>query len=164
MVFAAMALVIKKAPNVKLVMTGRLAPGLKEAAAQHGISNAFIHLGLIPYDELHHALAAMDIFLLPLSNRPSNIGRWPNKVGDYLATGRPVITNPTGEMAHLFRDGRGGLLVDENPEAMAAAILELLHNPHRAQELGEQGRRLAETELTAEQMKHRILHAYENIA
>lgn len=35
-------------------------------------------------------LAAADVFLMPYSNKVSNVGRWPNKVGDYMCVGRPT--------------------------------------------------------------------------
>lgn len=160
LVFAAAARVIRNVPEARLIMTGRDQPALHELARQHALSGHFQHLGLLPYDQLPVALAAMDVALLPFSDRVSNLGRWPNKVGDYLACARPVITQPVGEMRTFFRNGDGGLLAGETPEAFAAAILELARDPARRIELGRQARALAERELAPERMTQRLLRVY----
>ena len=159
-VFKAAARVVAGEPRARLVMMGRDFPVLHELARNHGISDRFIHLGLFPQDRLPVPLAAMDVFLLPYTQRISNLGRWPNKVGDYLASGRPVITNPTGEMSQLFEHQEGGLLVGETPEAFASAILDLARDPARRIELGRQARALAERELAPERMTERLLRVY----
>lgn len=160
LVFAAVARVVRRLPQARLIMTGRVTPELQALARQHGIADHFTHLGLLPYDQLPYALAASDVLLLPFTNRVSNLGRWPNKVGDYLASGRPVITNPVGEMKELFSSAQGGLLAEETPDAFAEAILVLAQNAGRRALLGSQARQLAEQELTFDRMAQRLLAAY----
>lgn len=159
-VFQAARRVMADEPRARLVMMGRDLPALHALAREHGISDRFTHLGLFPQERLPVPLAAMDVFLLPYTGRISNLGRWPNKVGDYLASGRPVVTNPTGEMSTLFQGQEGGLLAGETPEAFAAAILELARDPARRMELGRQARTLAERELAPEHMVERLLRVY----
>lgn len=160
LVFAAAARVVRACPEARLVMTGRPLPALHEMAAQAGLADHYLHLGLLPYEQLPRMLAAMDVLLLPFTTRVSNLGRWPNKVGDYLASGRPVVTNPVGEMKDLFRTQAGGVLAEETPEAFAQAILGLARDPARRAALGEQARQLAEQELTFARMAQRLLAAY----
>lgn len=160
LVFAAVARVIRTLPQARLLMTGRSTPALTELARQHGLTDHFTHLGLLPYEQLPYALAAADVLLLPFTDRISNLGRWPNKVGDYLASGRPVVTNPVGEMKELFADAQGGLLAEESPAAFAEAILTLAHDPALRTCLCGQARQLAERELTFERMTQRLLAAY----
>ena len=152
--------VVRKHPRTRLIMTGRDMPALHQLARQHGLAQHFQHLGLLPYDHLPVALAAMDILLLPFTQRVSNLGRWPNKVGDYLASGRPVVTNPVGEMQDLFASGQGGVLADEQPDDFARAILDLARQPERRAALSQQARQRAEQELTFERMAQRLLAAY----
>ncbi len=63
--------------------------------------------GPVTYRELlPKYLAAADVFLMPYSNKISNVGRWPNKVGDYMCVGRPTVSNPVGEVKWLFEQLR----------------------------------------------------------
>lgn len=160
LVVAAVARVLAEWPTARLVMTGQPRPALAQLAAQHGIAERFTHLGLLPYDRLPTALAAMDLLLLPFTHRVSNLGRWPNKVGDYLASGRPVLTNPVGEMKTFFQNQPGRWLADEQPEAFAQAILHLARNRDEREAMGAQARRLAEQELTPDRLTQRLLAAY----
>ena len=97
--------------------------------------------------QLPEVLPAADIFLLPYPNKIVNVGRWPNKIGDYMAVGRPTVANPVGELIDLFAKYQIGRLADETPEAMAEAALALLANPQEAERIGLQARRIAETDL-----------------
>ncbi len=57
------------------------------------------------------------------------------------AAGKPVIAADIPVERAVIEHGRDGLLVQQEPAAIAAAIVYLLKHPERAQELGEQGRR-----------------------
>jgi glycosyltransferase involved in cell wall biosynthesis len=162
-VFAAAKRVIHDVPQARLVMMGRNLPALHSLANQYGIQEQFTHLGLFPQASLPRPLAAMDVFLLPYTMRVSNIGRWPNKVGDYLAMGRPTVTNPVGEMNWLFQDGKGGVLADETPEAFAAAIIALARDPEHCRLLGRQARQKAEQTLARSHIERRLRSAYEQV-
>jgi glycosyltransferase involved in cell wall biosynthesis len=100
--------------------------------------------GPIPYRHLPVHLAAADIFLIPYAEKISNIGRWPNKVGDYMCIGRPSVSNPVGEVKRLFEKYGVGLLAPPEPGAMAAAAAELIRNPEKAEAIGRRARKTAE--------------------
>ncbi|NKB15907.1 MAG: glycosyltransferase family 4 protein, partial [Sphingomonadales bacterium] len=70
---------------------------------------AITALGKVPYKELPSVLPAADLFLLPYPNKIVNVGRWPNKIGDYMAVGRPTVANPVGELNELFQRFPGRL-------------------------------------------------------
>jgi glycosyltransferase involved in cell wall biosynthesis len=54
-----------------------------------------------------------------------------------------------GGIPDIVRHGKTGLLFPQkDPPAIAAAILELLKDPERAERLGRQGRELVETEFS----------------
>jgi glycosyltransferase involved in cell wall biosynthesis len=102
------------------------------------------HLGEVPYNRLETLLGAGDLMLLPFRDTPVNRGRYPNKLGDYLAAGRPVLTNPTGELGRLVDQEGIGKLAAESGAAMAAGARELLQDPGQLEELGRRARLLAE--------------------
>jgi glycosyltransferase involved in cell wall biosynthesis len=126
--------------------------GPTEAEARTGSSSqtalgAIKALGRVPYKELPSVLPAADLFLLPYPGKVANIGRWPNKISDYMAVGRPTVANPVGELSELFRRNPVGLLAGETAEEMAASALRLLRDPGLAEEIGQGARAAAETEL-----------------
>jgi len=116
LVFDAAKKVKESCPEFKLVMTGNGAETLKKMAQQKGLGDFFVHLGRLPQEDFVKALTCADLFLLPFADKIYNRGRWPCKIGDYLAAGRPVVSNPVGEVREIMRGGGadgGGVGVSE---------------------------------------------------
>jgi glycosyltransferase involved in cell wall biosynthesis len=160
LVFNAAIKVKAVCPEFKLVMTGNGAEQLNELAHSKGISTFFTHLGRLPQAEFVKALTCADVFLLPFADKIYNRGRWPCKIGDYLAAGRPVVSNPVGEMRELMQKHEVGVLTDFTPEAFAAGILEILNDPAKAQAIGETARKTAETVLAWDGIINELERAY----
>ncbi len=70
------------------------------------------------------------------------------KIGDYLASGKPMInTGSSPEFrAKVANDGFGLNVEAENPEALAAALEELARTPSMRKIMGARGRAIAENE------------------
>jgi glycosyltransferase involved in cell wall biosynthesis len=62
---------------------------------------------------------------------------------DYLAAGRPVLSNVPGEAARLLTAGGCGE-THADPAALAAALRRLADQPARREAMGQAARRLAE--------------------
>ena len=103
-----------------------------------------VEFGFLSYDEYSTILSGADIFLFPFQNQPLNTGRWPNKIGDYMAAGRPTISNRTGDLVELFQKHRIGLLASDDPEDVAAKTFQLLSDEQLAKEMGITARKTAE--------------------
>jgi glycosyltransferase involved in cell wall biosynthesis len=160
LVFDAAIKVKAVCPEFKLVMTGNGADGLTERARQKGLADFFVHLGRLPQDKFVNALTCADVFLLPFADKIYNRGRWPCKIGDYLAAGRPVVSNPVGEIRELMQKHEVGILMDFTPEAFAAGILEILNDPAKAQASGEIARKTAETVLAWDGIINELERSY----
>lgn len=106
------------------------------------LRRSIIERGWIPEAEFSLSLACADILLLPYRNTPRNLGRWPGKVAPYLAVGRPVVGNPTGDMKDLFDRGVG-LAAPESARRMADRVLELLGSPGQMDACGARARQIA---------------------
>ncbi|MBP7700830.1 glycosyltransferase [Candidatus Woesebacteria bacterium] len=104
-----------------------------------------MHPGIVSRKLLPLCLAASDIMLLPFANKEINLGKFPNKLGDYLAAGRPIAANPTGEVEKLLNKEKVGILASENPKKFAMAISNLLDNPKKIETLGKNSRKVAES-------------------
>jgi glycosyltransferase involved in cell wall biosynthesis len=68
-----------------------------------------------------------------------------NKILQAWSMGRPVVAAPES-LGGLNAKDEFNILVRESPTAFADAVVELMLNPHRAVQLGEQGRATAERE------------------
>ena len=101
-------------------------------------------MGFLDYDSYRFFLPAVDVFLFSFKNRSLNIGRWPNKIGDYMAAGRPIVSNRTGDLIDLFEKHQIGLLASDNPEDLAEKVLTILADNNMNSLFGSNARRCAE--------------------
>jgi glycosyltransferase involved in cell wall biosynthesis len=74
-----------------------------------------------------------------------NAARFPNRFGDYLAAGRPIATNPTGDVGEIVEREQVGIVAPDEPRAFADAVLRLLDDPSASEAMGRRSRGLAET-------------------
>ena len=142
-IFAAMAILIKQIPHIKLMITGQLKPVVLQLAQKYKVENNLILTGFLPYEELPWHLACADLFVLPFPDTVYNRGRWPNKICDYISLGRPTVSNPNGDIKRLFKSPAIGLLAEYAPEDFSAKIKCLLDNPDLADQLGQNARKVA---------------------
>jgi glycosyltransferase involved in cell wall biosynthesis len=149
--------------NMLLVMTGHMPTRFDWHVQRVGLAGRIRHLGYLPYHELPNALSCADVFLLPFSDTVSNRGRWPHKVGDYMACGRPTVSNPVGDIRGLFERERVGLLADPTPEAMAEAIVRLHDDPELRRELGARARQVAETQFAWPRIVDQVEEVYRSV-
>ncbi|KYZ76429.1 hypothetical protein AXX12_08320 [Anaerosporomusa subterranea] len=83
-------------------------------------------LDSVPRSQTPKLLNAADAFLLPNRRGEFYTGNLPNKLFDFLASGRPIVVAGKGETADLVLRANAGKVVDaEDGKAMAAAISEL---------------------------------------
>jgi glycosyltransferase involved in cell wall biosynthesis len=160
LVFEAAREVQKELPDFRLVMTGNGDKSLIRQASEAGIGNCFTHLGRLPQGAFERALTCADVFLLPLADRIYNWGRWPCKIGDYFAAGRPIVTNPVGEIREILLKHSAGIMTEYTPEAFAEGIARVFREPEMAAEMGRTARRVAETDLAWDGIIDELEKAY----
>jgi len=136
--------VARQEPRAKLMVIGDNRGLSLLAARERGIQGRVMPFRQVPYSQLGELLACGDVMLLPFANRGLNLGRFPNRLGDYFAAGRPVVTNSTGDVGRLIEENAIGLAVEATPQATAQAALRVLSDPVLAAELGRRGREFAE--------------------
>jgi glycosyltransferase involved in cell wall biosynthesis len=122
-----------------------------------------LHLpGRVLRDTLPDLFRAADLFVLPAVHDASgNVDGLPNVILEAMASGLPVVASGISGIPLAVEDGRTGLLVPEkNPERLLAALLHLLGQPGLVREMGERGRRKAESELTWDAVADRYREGY----
>lgn len=81
--------------------------------------------------------------LIPLRQKKQDTARFPHKIGEYLASGRPIITGNVGEVGHHFEHEVNAFLAAEyTPEAYSAIMEFIEQNLSFANKVGENGRQL----------------------
>ena len=112
-------------PSIRfwLVGDGIAKQGLVTDAARRRLTNVFFH-DPVPKSEIPRLLAAADIGLHVLADVPLfYYAISPNKLFDYMAAGRPVLTNTPGEVAALVQKAGAGLAVE--PRGIAEGAREM---------------------------------------
>ena len=152
----AFEILLKKDAGTHLLLVGPTEKDVRPMVSDSSFLQHITATGPVPYAKLPLHLAAADVFLMPYTNKVSNVGRWPNKIGDFMCVGRPTVSNPVGEVAWLFREYGIGALSDETPEGMAAAVTAYFNNPDCAAEVGRRARQTAEEIFAWERIVDRL--------
>ncbi len=83
--------------------------------------------------------------LIPLRNNVTDIARFPHKIGEYLAVGRPIITTNYGEIKVYFKDHQNAFICNNyDILEFAEKMRFVLENKEFADEVGLNGRKLGE--------------------
>ena len=112
---------------------------------QERIKHRVRHVGFQPFERVGLFLGASDLLLLPLDNRKLNRARYPHKLSDYVAAGRPIVACDVGMAGQLIHTYNIGFLSSPNSEEFASAINTALSMDRVALDsLGAHVRRMAE--------------------
>jgi glycosyltransferase involved in cell wall biosynthesis len=80
-----------------------------------------------------------------------------------MSAGVPVVASRVGGLPEIVRHGENGLLVENAPEAIAAAIRRLQGDPGLARRLGRAGRQTVVERFTVERMVRRTMEVYRQV-
>jgi len=149
--FVAAAELLKERIDILFCFVGR---GSQESALRKLVeTRRLTNIKFIDYQpqtELTHSLTAANIHLVPLTKLLSRC-LMPSKLYGILAAGRPYLTNaPTGSELHTISiNHKVGLTVEpESIQAIADQILWAADHPAELEIMGQNARRLAESEYT----------------
>src|SRR5207302_1804391 len=82
------------------------------------------------------ACAGAAVLAIPLFDDVKSTARFPTKLGEYLASGRPVVTNGIGEIPRYLKDGVNAVIVPPgDARVFGQAIAEVLDHPRRGYDL-----------------------------
>lgn len=95
----AVKLLIREGFNINWFTTGKYIS--ETTKKEYNIGPELFEFGWVDYKAYPEILSCADIFILLQRENLKSHTRWPNKIGDYLAAGRPILTNPYGEIVNL---------------------------------------------------------------
>ena len=145
-------------PRVHFVFGGNGSGRADLEARCAGLANVRF-LDLQPLERLNEWLGLADVHLLPQRADAADLVM-PSKLTGMLASGRAVLATalPETELGRVVaQDAACGMVVPpEDPAAMAEALRALAADPARRAELGANGRRYAERELSRDVILRRF--------
>ena len=123
---------------------------LTSEAEALGIADRTVFHGQVSHSEVRGLLATCHLLILPRPISRQARGGFPTKLGEYLSTGRPVLTTAVGDIPRYLRGGRDCLMTPPNDErALASAIIEVSNDYGRVRELGREGRNVVVSQFNA---------------
>ena len=140
--------VAKQYQNLKLVLIGDIEnrpidQNITENIRKFSLDNNIVFTGHINPTQIPKYLNGAKILALA---RPDNIqakGGFPTKLGEYLATGKPVVVTKVGDIPKFITHEVNGFLSEPNSKDFADKLLKVLHNYNQAIEVGKSGKQLA---------------------
>jgi len=147
-------------PRARLLIAGYCNQPIERLVS---VPEAVYRTGSLRYDELDLYLAACDVCLLPLCDSLANRGRWPLKLNDFMAVGRPVVATAVGDMTTFLQQYPIGLLARDEPQDLAAKVLTLLAAPQEREAMGRLARHLAETVFTWDRLAEQLESFYHQV-
>ncbi len=133
-------------PSARLLFVGAPSENQKKLIADSGLDDFFFATGRCTDEELPVFLSAADVFALPMENTIANDARFPHKIGDYLACGRPVVTTNVGDYPNLLSQNNAAVVAD-NLLDFPNELLKLLKNNDQIHYYSGQGRKWVEENL-----------------
>ena len=118
---------------------------LRVRAERLGIADKLVFPGFVTWDEYKRLLSSATAHLLSLPSDQRSTARFPNKIAEYLATGRPVICSGVGDVTLYVADKQSAFVVPgETSKLFAEHIDYVASNPKLAAQVGLEGRQVAQ--------------------
>jgi glycosyltransferase involved in cell wall biosynthesis len=159
----ATALVHRALPSMRLYIAGpcsdrSYAKKLAKEVKHLGLERVVTFLGQVSRPLLLELFELCDVFILSSVSEALGLS-----LLEAMAKAKPVVASAIGPILEILPP-RGGITVPpQDPYLMSRAVLELLHNPGQAREMGERARDHVLTEYRWSRIAQRTRHAYEMI-
>ena len=127
-----------------------------------GLKNVDLLERITSREEVARTMMDVDVLLLPLSGMENIEKGISSKLYEYQAAGKPVICCSSGQSGHYVSESGSGIVVRPGDhESLAKSIVYLKGNRGLAQELGDNGRRYVERNLSIEKIGSKMKRIFE---
>ena len=153
--------VVREIPQFKLLIVGRgthIDTIARQPVKKRRLQNNVIFTGYRD-DDYQDVLNLFDfkIFIHPGSDGSCRAVR------EALASGKPVVATRRGILPELIKDGKTGLLVDDNPHDLARAIITMFREKEKRMNFSRAARKYAEDVLNQQRYVEKVLVCYKTI-
>ena len=159
-------IVLKKIKNIKLMLLGTVNVSEKDVFEKSisDIKDNLIFLGMIPSKDVPKYLNRCDILVNPREKSILSDSGFPTKLGEYLSTGKVVITTRTGDLDKYFHDKKDLLYFNPGDiNQLAKLIIYIYKNNEVALKIGQNGSKSAENHLNYIQSSKKLIDFIKSI-
>ena len=120
-------------------------PEFRRIAEDLGIADRVLFTGQVRREDVPRHLRDASVLVLARPASQQADAGFPTKLGEFLASGRPVVVTATSDIAAYLTDGRSAFLVPPGDVgALAAGMRRSLSDPEGSAVVGACGRQVAE--------------------
>jgi len=149
----AFAMVRSQGYDCKLRIVGGWTESRKSAILKYAVENNLsaddiVMTGCVDERGLEACYRTAAALLTPLWDDDRSKTRLPNKLGEYLASGRPVVAGKVGDLTEFLIDDVNACLAEPGDERdFADRMVSVLRDPTRAHQIGAAGQQASLTHL-----------------
>lgn len=131
---------------------------LKELITRLSLNESVEFKGCVNADVLPSILSGARMLALARPNTVQAQYGFPTKLGEYLATGKPVVVTKVGEIPLYLRDGENAFLAEPNDvKSFAGKMIQIETDYEEAQKVGKVGRKLVFSDFSSEVQSRKLL-------
>lgn len=136
--------VLDKIPDAVLYMVGGSDNAddlefLKMEAKRLNVDHAIKFTGNLPREKAIQFVKKVSVGISPFFPTPILNSTSPTKLIEYMSMGTPVVANDHPEQHQVIRESNAGICVQYDETAFADAILDLLNDQEKTEQMGENG-------------------------
>jgi glycosyltransferase involved in cell wall biosynthesis len=162
-----MTLVRKEIPESRLHIVGEgpLRDSLHHLVQEIGLADSIHFYGKVNDEDLSRLYDSASVFVLPSRTYQGLVMEGLGVVlVEAMSRGVPVIGSNVGGIPDIITDGQNGFLVPEQePEVLSEKIIELLSNPHFAEQFRQAGYNTVKMRFSWEMISRQFSEAYAQV-
>jgi glycosyltransferase involved in cell wall biosynthesis len=153
----AFAKVIAEQPAVRLILIGdgTARQSLESLASELGIGERVTFTGALPFEEIPRYLKAADAFTFASVTETQGLVTM-----EAMAAGLPVVAVDGPGTRDIVEHGKQGFLVENDPDALAQGLHELLSDSQQRRRFSKNALKKART-FDIDQLGHELIRVYE---
>ena len=153
--------IAKDFPNLKVLLVGRssqMEESVVKPMKELGVEEWVVLAGYQTTDYLD-TLACMNVFVFLMAGSDGTA----RALREAMAMGKPVVVANRGMLPELVENGVSGLVVNDTPEELARAVLDLLHHPEKREALGRAAHQKAHRDFRLDQQVEAVERFYQEM-
>ena len=150
-------------PEYKLYIIGRFESDevrkeLEAMTEALEVAGSVIFTGQVLPEKMPSLLSNAQALVLARPNNVQSRYGFPTKLGEYLATGNPVIVTNVGEIGTFLRDRENAIILPpDDVNSFAYGMAWVVNHPEEAAQIGRKGKELAQTEFSYKTQSKKVL-------
>ena len=123
---------------------------------KYNVSEFIDFRGYVTYNEYIKIIQSSDLLCITRNTSKFASAGFPFKLGEFLASGKPVLVTRIGEIENYLTSDSAMLLEPENPQELAEKILLLTNDKSLCESIGKRGRAVAEKYFSAQKVAEKL--------